>query len=166
MPFHQEQRFKGGWCWFWAGVILGPGAIILVTLLAIGATSGADFLPTLLIMGALEVVALAGLVLVLRMTVVVQVTAESIRIRVAPFFNEDIPAAEVVSVTEVPSGLLRQYGAGVGKKYGSRRARYTVGDDAGVVVARDNGWTVIIGSERSSELAAAIREIMQPSRWS
>ncbi len=158
MRFQQEQRFKGGWRWFWAGVMLGPGAIALIVLLAVSAATGADLLPTLLFLAALEAVALAGLILVLRMSVVVQVTDDVIRIRVAPFFNEDIPAAEVVSVEEAPSGLLRRYGAGVGKRNGSRRARYTVGDDAGVVVERSNGWTVIIGSKRPAELASAIHE--------
>ncbi len=158
MRFQQEQRFKGGWRWFWAGVMLGPGAIALIVLLGISAATGVDLLPTLLLLAALEAVALAGFILVLRMSVVVQVTDEAIRIRVAPFFNENIPAAEVVSVEEVSSGLFRRYGAGVGKRCCPRRARYTVGDDAGVVVERSNGWTVIIGSERPADLASAIHE--------
>ena len=136
----------------------------MIVLLGISAATGAEMQPTLLIVAGLEVVALAGLILLLRMPVVVQVTDEGIRIRAAPFFNEDIPASEVVSVVEVPSGLFRQYGAGVGKRYGARQARYTVGDDAGVVVERRNGWSVVIGSERSLELTAAIRETVQPPR--
>lgn len=159
MLFHQEQRFTGGWRWFWAGVILGPGAIALIVLLGVSAATGADLLQALPIVAAVEVAALAGFILLLRMPVVVQVTDEGIRIRVAPFFNEDIPAAEVASVEQVPSGLFRRYGAGVGKRCCPRRARYTVGDDAGVVVERSNGWTVIIGSERPAELAAAIRGV-------
>jgi hypothetical protein len=157
--FYQEQRFTGGWRWFWAGVILGPGAIALIVLLGISAATGAEMQPTFLIVAGLEVVALAGLMLLLRMPVVVQVTDEGIRIRAAPFFNEDIPAAEIVSVEEVSPGLWRRYGAGVGKRYGDRRARYTVGDDAGVVIERGNGWTIVIGSERPAELAAAIRRV-------
>ncbi len=165
MRFHQEQRFEGGWRWFWAGLILGPGAVAMLVVLGVGAATGADLLPILLILAGLEAVALVGLILLLRMPVVVQVTDEGIRIRVALFFNEDIPAAEVTSVEEVSSGLWRRYGAGVGKRYSDRRARYTVGDDAGVVVERSNGWTIVIGSKRSAELAAAIRELMKPPCW-
>ena len=165
MRFHQEQRFEGGWRWFWAGVLLGPGAIAMAVLLGVAAATGADLTKTLLIIAGLELVALAGLVLLLRTPVVVQVTDEGIRIRVAPFFGEDIPAAELAAVEEVSSGLWRRYGAGVGKRYGDRRARYTVGDDAGVVVERSNGWRIVIGSKRHAELAAAIRDLMRPPRW-
>jgi hypothetical protein len=165
MHFHQEQRFEGGWRWFWAGVMLGPGAVALMVLLAVAAVTGANLTATLLILAGVEVVALVGLILLLRTPVIVQVTDEGIRVRVPPFFGEDIPAAEVTSVEEVTSGLWRRYGAGVGKRYGDRRARYTVGDDAGVVVKRSNGWRIVIGSKRHAELAAAIRDLMRPSRW-
>ena len=165
MPFHQEQRFEGGWRWFWAGVMLGPGAIVAVVLLGVAAATGADLTMPLLFIAGLELVALVGLILLLRTPVVVQVTDEGIRIRVAPFFNEDIPAAELTSVEEVSSGLWRRYGAGVGKRYSDRRARYTVGDDAGVIVERSNGWRIVIGSKRPAELAAAIRGLMRPSNW-
>jgi hypothetical protein len=165
MRFHQEQRFEGGWRWFWAGVMLGPGAVAAMVLLAVAAATGADLAPTLLFLAGLELVALLGLILILRTPVTVEVTDESIRVHGPLFFGEEIPAAEVTSVEEVTSGLGRRYGAGVGKRYGDRRARYTVGDDAGVVVERSNGWRIVIGSKRHAELAAAIRGLMRPSRW-
>ena len=160
MRFHQEQRFEGGWRWFWAGLMLGPGAIAAVVLLAVAAATGADLALPLLIVAGVELAELAGLVLLLRTPVVVQVTAEGLRVRVPPCFGEDVPAAELAAVEEVSSGLRRRYGAGVGKRYAERRARYTVGDDAGVVVERSNGWRIVIGSKRPAALAAAIRALM------
>jgi hypothetical protein len=165
MRFHQEQRFEGGWRWFWAGVLLGPGAVAMMVLLGVSVVTGVDMMPVLLLLAGIEVVALVGLILLLRTTVAVQVTDEGIRIRVAPFFNEDISPDEVMSVEEVSSGLWRRYGAGTGKRFGDRRARYTVGDDAGVVVVRRDGWRIVIGSKRPAELAEAIRELMRPPRW-
>jgi hypothetical protein len=165
MRFHQEQRFEGGWRWFWTGVMLGPGAVAVIVLLGVGAKTGADLMPTLLLLAGLELVALVGLILILRTPVIVEVTDESIRVHGPPFFGEEIPAADVTSVEEVTSGLWRRYGAGVGKRYGDRRARYTVGDDAGVVVMRSNGWRIVIGSKRPAELAEAIRDLTRPSRW-
>jgi hypothetical protein len=165
MRFHQEQRFAGGWRWFWAGVLLGPGAVAVMVLLGVSAATGIALMPILLLLAGLEVVALAGLIFLLRTPVVVQVTDEGLRIRVAPFFHEDISPAEVLSVEEVSSGLWRRYGAGAGKRYGDRRARYTTGDDAGVVVERRDGWRIVIGSQRPAELAEAIRELMDPPRW-
>jgi hypothetical protein len=101
----------------------------------------------------------------LRTPVIVQVTDESIRVHVPPFFGEEVPAADVMSVEEVASGLWRRYGAGVGKRYGDRRTRYTVGEDTGVVVERSSGWRIVIGSKRHAELAAAIQYLMRPPRW-
>ena len=165
MRFHQEQRFEGGWRWFWASILLGPGAVAYLVLLVVAAATGVDLTLPLLILAGLELAGLAGLVLLLRTPVVVQVTDEGIRVHGPPFFGEDIPAAEVMSVEEVTSGLWRRFGAGVGKRYGDRRARYTVGDDAGVVVERSNGWRIVIGSKHPAQLAAAIRDLMRPPRW-
>ena len=159
MRFHQEQRFEGGWRWFWAGLMLGPGAIAAIVLIVVAAATGVDLTRPLLILAGVELAEFAGLVLLLRTPVVVQVTATGLLVRVPPFFEEDVPAAELAAVEEVPSGLRRRYGAGVGKRYAERRARYTVGDDAGVVVERSNGWRIVIGSKRPAELAAAIRAL-------
>src|SRR5687768_16034676 len=138
MRFHQEQRFEGSWRWVWAGAMLGRGTVATIALLGGAAATGDDLTPTLLILTGLEVVALLGLILILRTPVIVEVTDESIRVHGPPFFGEEILAVDVTSVEEVTSGLRRRYGAGVGKRYGDRRARYTVGDDTGVVVVRSN----------------------------
>jgi hypothetical protein len=107
---------------------------------------------------------LALLILILRTPVIVQVTDEGVHVRVPPFVTEHIPAAELTAVEEVETGLFRRYGAGVGKRLSGRRARYTVGNDAGVVLERSNGWHVVIGSPRPAELAAAIRSITRPPK--
>lgn len=159
MIFHEEQRFAGGWRWFWTTIILGPGALGLLTLLILSVATGVDFRMTLLIVAAVQVVLLGLLVLVLRNPVTVRVTAEDIHIRVPPFVDERILPAEIVSVEEVNAGLFRRYGAGVGKRFSDRRARFTVGNDAGVVLQRTNGWWVVIGSHYPAELAAAIQEL-------
>ena len=160
MRFREEQRFEGGWRWFWGGLMLGPVAVTAVPLLAAAAT-GADLTPVLLILAGLGLLGLGGLILLLRTPVVVEVGDEGVRVRVPPVFTEHVPAAEIVGVEEVSSGLRRRYGAGAGKRYAERRARYTVGNDAGVVLERTNGWRVVIGSKRPGELAAAIRDLMR-----
>jgi hypothetical protein len=90
MRFHQEQRYEGGWRWFWAGVMLGPGAVAALVLLAVAAATGANLAPTLTVLAGLEFVALVGLILLLRTPVIVDVTDESIRVHVPPFFGEEI----------------------------------------------------------------------------
>ncbi len=165
MCFHEERRFAGGWRWFWTGLMLGPVAIAAVGLLVVAAATDADVTPVLLILAVVELAELGGLILLLRTPVEVRVTDEGVRVRVPPFFKENIPAATLAKVEEVPSGLRRRYGAGAGKRYAERLARYTVGNDAGVVVERSNGWRIVIGSKRPTELATAIRSLMSPSRW-
>ena len=157
MSFHEEQRFTGGWRWFWAALVLGPGALALLVLLILSVATSADLRMPFLIVTAVEVAELGLLVLILRTPVIVRVTAESVHIRVPPFVNEHIPASEVTAIEAVSAGLFRCYGVGVGKRYGDRRARYTVGNDAGVVLERANGWRIVIGSRRPDELAAAIQ---------
>src|SRR3954467_1550735 len=107
MRFHQEQRFEGGWRWFWAGVMLGPGAVAGIVLLAGADETGVNLTRPLLILAGLELAALVGLILLLRMPVIVQVTDESISVHGPLFFGEEIPAADVTSVEEVTSGLWR-----------------------------------------------------------
>ncbi len=160
MHFREEQRFEGGWRWFWAGLMLGPAVIAAIVLLVVGATTDADLTLALLIIAAVELMGLAGLILLLQTPVVVQVTGEGVRVRVPPFFKEEIRAAELAKVEEVPSGLRRRYGVGAGKRYADRLARYTVGDDAGVLIERTNGWRIVVGSKRPAELAAAIEGLM------
>ncbi len=160
MRFREEQRFEGGWRWFWAGLMLWPGAVAAIVLPVVAATTDTDLTPALLVIAAVELAGLAGLILVLRTPVVVQVTDEGVRVRVPPFFKEEIPAAEVAKVEEVPSGLRRRFGGGAGKRYVERLARYTVGNDAGVVIERTNGWRIVVGSQRPAELAAAICDLM------
>ena len=157
--FREEQRFAGGWRWFWAGLMLGPGAIAAIVLLVVVATTDTDPTLPLLIIAVLELAEFAGLILILRTPVLVQVTDEGVRVRVPPFFKEEIGAAELAKVVEVPSGLRRRYGTGAGKRYAERLVRYTVGDDGGVVVERTNGWRIVIGSKRPAELAAAIQRL-------
>ena len=159
MLFYEEQRYSGGWRWFWAAIILGPGAVALLVFLILTITTGTDFRLALLIVAAVEVLELALFLLVIRTPVIVRVTGEGIHIRVPPFVNERVTAAEVKELEEVSTGLRRRYGAGVGKRYGDRRARYTVGNDAGVVLERTDGWRLVIGSQRPAELAAAIRDL-------
>lgn len=161
MRFHEEQRFEGGWRWFWAGVILGPLVIAAALLVAIAAGSGTNLRTTFLILAVVGSVAVAGLVLLLRTPVVVSVTDEGVRVRVPPFLQEFVPAAEIAAVEEVPARLTARFGAGVGKRYAERLARYTVGNNAGIVIARTNRWRIVIGSKRSAELAAAIHTLTQ-----
>ena len=161
MRFREEQRFGGGWRRFWAGVVLGPVALVAVAVLVGAVATGANPTWALLVLGVVGAAAFAGLNLLLRAPMVVEVTDERLRVR-APFvFTEDVPAAEIAAVEEVGRGLRVRYGAGFGKRYTGRRARYTVGNDAGVVVERTNGWRIVIGSERPGELAAAIRGLLR-----
>lgn len=159
MRFREEQRFEDGWRWFWAGVILGPLLLVAVVLLVVLAATGDVPTVVLVVLGIVAVFELGLLALLLRMRLTVEVGDERVAVRVAPFFNERIPADQIRAVEEIPSGLRRAHGVGFRKRRPDRVARYTVGTDAGVRLTKADGWTVVLGSRRSSELTEAIRDL-------
>ena len=56
MRFYEEQRFAGGWRWFWAGLVLGP---VVIALLALGVAR----IPLVISLGYASSVAVASAVL-------------------------------------------------------------------------------------------------------
>jgi hypothetical protein len=165
MRFEEEQRFSGGWLWFWAGIVVLPAAILVVILFIDVAANDRDLtqvLPYLAMVAGIDLLLLALLWFFVRQPLITRVTAEGIQVRFPPFAREEIPAADIVAVELVPNGLFRQHGGGMGRRHGDRRARFTVGNDAGVVIQRTNGWRVVIGSKRPEELASAIRDLILP----
>ena len=164
MRFHEEQRFEGtAFKVLTAGLLLPIPLVAAVLYLAVPELRDDPF-PLFVTLAAVAVVDAAIWLAVVRLRLVVEVGEDRIAVRARPFVDVQIPAAEIETVETVSKGLFKRYGAGIGKRWGDRRIRLTVGNDAGVVLKRADGWTVILGSKRSEELGEAIRNLVLAHR--
>ncbi|HET6897964.1 MAG TPA: hypothetical protein VFK70_06445 [Vicinamibacteria bacterium] len=81
-----------------------------------------------------------------------------VRIRMLPFANRTIAPARIARWEARTYRPIREYG-GWGLRFGPRGRAYNVSGDRGVELTLDNGKRVLIGSQRSDDLAAAIGRI-------
>lgn len=81
-----------------------------------------------------------------------------VHIRMVPFASRTIAPAHIARWEARTYRPIREYG-GWGVRFGPRGRAYNVSGDRGVELTLDNGKRVLIGSQRSEDLAAAIARI-------
>jgi hypothetical protein len=101
-------------------------------------------------------VALVAILLFLELHVTVQ--DAGVHIRMFPFANRTIAPAQIARWEARTYRPIREYG-GWGVRFGPRGRAYNVSGNRGVELTLDNGKRVLIGSQRSDDLAAAIGQI-------
>jgi hypothetical protein len=101
-------------------------------------------------------VALVAILLFLELHVTVR--DAGVHIRMLPFANRTIAPAHIARWEARTYRPIREYG-GWGVRFGPRGRAYNVSGDRGVELTLDNGKRVLIGSQRSEDLAAAIGRI-------
>ena len=89
----------------------------------------------------------------------VTVADAGVRIRMLPFANRTIEPAQIARWEARTYRPILEYG-GWGVRFGPRGRAYNVSGDRGVELTLANGKRVLIGSQRSEELAAAIGRIV------
>ncbi len=99
---------------------------------------------------------LVGVLLFLELHVTVQ--DAGVRIRMFPFANRTIEPAQIARWEARRYRPIWEYG-GWGVRFGRRGRAYNVSGDRGVELTLANGKRVLIGSQHSDELAAAIGRI-------
>ena len=103
---------------------------------------------------------LAGVLLpafLLAARLVTEVSPRGLRLRFPPFVTREIPFARMRRVQPRTYRPLREYGGwGIRWGPGGKRA-YNVSGKGGVEVELIDGRTVMVGSQRPEELAAALR---------
>ncbi len=93
----------------------------------------------------------------------VEVLADRVEIRYRPFIARTIRLDDVVAAESVTYHPLREYGGWGIKGWSRRKVAYNVRGDRGALLMLADGRTVLIGSQRPDELAAAIRDGLPPS---
>ena len=160
MRFHEEQRFAGkAFKLLTVGLLLPIPLVAAILFLAVPGLRN-DPWPLALVFVAVFLLEFGLWLALVRLRFVVEVGDDRVEIRWRPFVRQTISVERIAAIEAVPAGLFRRYGAGMGKRWADKRIRYTVGNDAGVVLTLTDGWTVVLGSRRPEELAEAIRTAM------
>jgi len=161
--YHEEQRFRQWWLW----------AVIVISVVSLLGTFGYGFVKQLVfnqpwgdrpmpdyalaIVGSLAILSSVGLIwLFLAMTLVTEVRHDGLHIRFFPLTQTTIAFQDIRQCEARTYHPIREYG-GWGIRMTIRRGKaYNVSGNCGVQLELSNGKRLLIGSQRSDELAAAI----------
>jgi len=147
--FRERQRFGPWWVWvLLAAGVTAAWAFLAVTLVGDGSVAGAAVL--VVIVG----IALPGLFLVARLDVAVY--ADRVEVDFFPLRRRTIPLRDVDRTQARRYRPLKEYGGWGIKGWSTRKIAYNVRGDRGVDLTLRDGRSVLIGSQHSGELAAAI----------
>lgn len=144
--FEERQTFRQPWL---LALMLG---VLVVLVLALALTPDTPALLWLILLAP-------GLAFLLLFSIKmsVQVDDEAVRIRYFPLWRKTIPLADIARFEPRVYRPILEYG-GWGIRYGfSHGWAYNVRGNWGVQLELVNGQRILIGSQRSDELAQAIR---------
>ena len=138
VTFRETQRFRQPWLWVLIG---GVGVVSLVAGAGIGAVIAAG---------------VAALFAVARLTT--EVREDGVYVRFAPFHR----SFRRIGFEEIERHGPREFGmltyGGIGIRWTPSAVAYVTRRGDGVEIHRENGKTVVIGSQQADRLAAAIGE--------
>lgn len=165
--FCEVQRFRKTWTW----VLVLPISVFLVILfgygivrqLILGDPWGSRPMSdiALAIVGPIAILFGIGLAyLFYSMKLVTEVRDDGLYIRFSPFTSHSIPFGDITSCKVRTYKPIREFG-GWGVRYGRGSKAYCVSGSQGVQLELSGGRRLLIGSQRSEELARAIETEME-----
>lgn len=164
LRFREIQKFRQPWIWI---LVLGSAALMvwifgygLVQQLVEGKPWGNNPMSdTGLVVTSLVTLAISlGLVwLFLAMTLVVEVRSDALHIHFKPLKRRTVAYSDVAKVEAVRYRPIAHYG-GWGIRRGRQGWAYNVAGNQGVRLDLQDGTHVLLGSQRFTELAAAIEK--------
>jgi hypothetical protein len=140
MPFRETQRFRQPWVWVILVSITGFNTFI-------AATKDAPW------WGA--AVPAVVLVLFAFLTLTTEVRDGKVKASFGPFARREFDVRDIENAEAITYRPLRDYG-GWGIRRGRKGWAFNVSGNRGVLLHLRDGKTLMIGSQRSEELAAAI----------
>ena len=156
--FREVQHFRQWWMWL---VVLAVAAFMwvgFVLQIVLGRPYGSKPMPDamLWVFTLLFGLGLPGFFLVLRL--VTEVFADRLVVGLAPFRRRVIPRADIAQAQAVSYRPLADFGGwGVRWAGSPRRMAYNASGNRGVQLVLRDGRRVLVGSQRSEELALALR---------
>jgi hypothetical protein len=160
--FREEQRFGDRRLRL---LLAGSVAALVTALLALGPRTDAPAgLPGWLALGGTALALLAMLGLSLGTRLVTELRREGLLVQLTPFHRvpRRIPFEHATRVEAVTYAPLREY-RGWGLRRGATGRAYSAWGDRGVLLTFSDGHTVLVGSQRADQLAAALRALKGPS---
>ncbi len=156
--FEERQHFRQRWMWLVIGLLVMLGWWGFVQQILLGVPFGTNPGPDWLVWLIWLLVGIGLPVLLVWAHLRLTVTDQEITIDYRPFSRRRIPLSDVMGASARDYDVLREYG-GWGIKGWSRDKRaYNVSGNRGVEVFLRDGRSVMLGSQRADELAAAIME--------
>jgi len=166
--FCEVQQFRQTWVW----VLVLPISLFLIILFGYGMIKqlilghpwgGRPLSDTALaIIGPLWILFGIGLALLFySMKLVTEVRSDGLYIRFFPLTHQNITFEDITRCEVRTYNPIREFG-GWGIRYGRGKKAYNVSGNRGVQLELSNGKRLLIGSQRSEELARAIEAKMKP----
>ena len=156
--FEERQHLRQWWLWLLIGVLVALGWWAVLQQIVLGVPFGTDPGPDglVLLMWLLVGIVLPALLAWAHLRLAV--TDQEIVIDYRPFTRRRIALSEVMGAIARDYDALREYGGWGIKGWSRDRRAYNVSGNRGVEVFLRDGRSVMLGSQRADELAAAIMD--------
>jgi len=164
LKFREIQKFRQPWIWL---LVLGSAALMvwifgygLVQQLVVGRPWGNQPMSDtgLVVTSSITLAFSLGLVwLFLAMALVVEVRSDALHIHFKPLKRRTVAYSNIARVEAVKYRPIVHYG-GWGIRRGRQGWAYNVAGDRGVRLDLQDGTHLLVGSQRFTELAAAIEK--------
>jgi hypothetical protein len=155
--FREQQRFRQWWLWV---IIVGPAAMawwLLIQQVIQGKPVGQNPAPDWLAWVLWVAIGLGLPFLFSRMSMVVEVSRDTVLIVYRPFSRRTIPLAEIERAEARTYNAVKEYGGWGIKGWSKAKMAYNVSGNHGVELTLTGGRSVMIGSQQADELAAAVQ---------
>lgn len=158
--FYEVQRFRQAWIWI---IVLSIAALMwyaFIRQVVFGEPFGTNPAPDWMIFLFLAFFGLIFPAFLLVMRLEIRVSGNMLAFRMYPLHPhwKLYPAADIAGVMAVIYRPFREYG-GWGIRFGRQGIAYTVSGDTGVLVRLASGRSFLLGSRRSLELEAALKDM-------
>lgn len=169
--FEEQQPMRQPWVW----IIVLAISLTLVGMFGSGlyrqlylgkpwGTNPMSDRALIAISAAIIAVALALPFLLLAVRLSVRVSASTLQVHYAPFFNRRIPLRSIAGCKAVAYQPLRDFGGwGIRFSLTGKGRAYNVSGNRGVQLELASGKRLLIGSQRADELASAIETAREPA---
>jgi hypothetical protein len=155
--FREEQHFHQWWVWILIIVPAGLSWWPFIQRVVQEPVNGQDPGPGWLVWFIWILIGLGLPLLFGLVTLIVEVTGDEVRIRYRPFMRRAIPLSDIAQAQARTYNAVTEYGGWGIKGWSKAKMAYNVSGKRGVELTLTDGRSVMLGSRRADELAAAIQ---------